>query len=102
MIRERARHGLPGIPLLLLLLLAAGLAGYSFVSNLRANAAILVAVAAIVEVVIVFLMAGFFIVNPNEARVLQLFGSYAGTAKVPGLRWANPFFTKKRMSLRVR
>jgi len=41
-------------------------------------------------------------VNPNEARVLQLFGSYVGTAKQPGLRWANPFYTKKRISLRVR
>jgi regulator of protease activity HflC (stomatin/prohibitin superfamily) len=34
--------------------------------------------------------------------VLQLFGSYVGTAKRPGLRYANPFYTKKRVSLRVR
>jgi regulator of protease activity HflC (stomatin/prohibitin superfamily) len=34
--------------------------------------------------------------------VLQLFGDYVGTVKIPGLRWANPFFTKKRISLRVR
>jgi regulator of protease activity HflC (stomatin/prohibitin superfamily) len=44
---------------------------------------------------------GFFIVNPNEGKVLQLFGSYVGTAKEPGLRWANPFFSKKGISLRV-
>ena len=49
-----------------------------------------------------FLMAGHFIVAPNSARVLQLFGDYVGTAKVPGLRWANPLYTKKRISLRVR
>jgi regulator of protease activity HflC (stomatin/prohibitin superfamily) len=40
-------------------------------------------------------------VNPNEAKVLQLFGHYAGSAREPGLRWANPFFTKRKVSLRV-
>ena len=40
--------------------------------------------------------------HPNEARVLQLFGAYAGTAREPGLRWANPFYTKKPVSVRVR
>ncbi len=41
-------------------------------------------------------------VAPNEAKVLQLFGDYVGTAKLPGLRWANPFFNKTKISLRVR
>lgn len=45
---------------------------------------------------------GFFLVNPNEAKVLQLFGSYAGTVKAPGLRWANPFYSKRRISQRIR
>ena len=48
------------------------------------------------------LHAGFFVVNPNEGKVLQLFGEYKGTVKNPGLRWANPFYTKRRASLRVR
>ena len=47
-------------------------------------------------------LIGLFVVNPNEGRVLQLFGDYVGTVKTPGLRWANPFYTKKRISLRVR
>jgi regulator of protease activity HflC (stomatin/prohibitin superfamily) len=47
-------------------------------------------------------LGGLFVVNPNEGQVLQLFGSYVGTAKDPGLRWANPFYTKKRISQRVR
>jgi regulator of protease activity HflC (stomatin/prohibitin superfamily) len=42
------------------------------------------------------------VVNPNEGKVLQFFGDYVGTAKQAGLRWANPLFTKKRISLRVR
>jgi len=45
---------------------------------------------------------GFFMVNPKEGRVLQLFGKYVGTVHVTGLRWANPFFTKARVSMRVR
>mgnify|MGYP000564893542 FL=1 len=45
---------------------------------------------------------GFFMVNPKEGRVLQLFGKYAGTVHLSGLRWANPFYTKMRVSLRVR
>ncbi|HOC18712.1 MAG TPA: SPFH domain-containing protein [Vicinamibacterales bacterium] len=49
-----------------------------------------------------FLLAGLFIVNPNEAKVLQLFGRYVGTVKVQGFRWANPLYTKRRISLRIR
>ena len=45
---------------------------------------------------------GTFTVSPNEAKVLQLFGSYRGTVREPGLRWVNPFFTKRPISLRVR
>jgi regulator of protease activity HflC (stomatin/prohibitin superfamily) len=45
---------------------------------------------------------GFFVVNPNEGKVMQLFGDYKGTVKRPGLRWANPFYSKRRVSLRVR
>jgi regulator of protease activity HflC (stomatin/prohibitin superfamily) len=50
----------------------------------------------------IFLMVGVFIVNPNEAKVLQFFGDYVGTAKNPGLRWANPLYSKKKVSQRVR
>jgi hypothetical protein len=47
-------------------------------------------------------VGGLFVVNPNEGQVLQLFGSYVGTVKEPGLRFANPFYTKKRISQRIR
>jgi regulator of protease activity HflC (stomatin/prohibitin superfamily) len=47
------------------------------------------------------LFVGLFVVNPNEAKVLQLFGRYAGSAREPGLRWANPFYTKRKVSLRA-
>jgi regulator of protease activity HflC (stomatin/prohibitin superfamily) len=50
----------------------------------------------------IFLMKGFFMVAPNEAKVLQLFGDYVGSAKIAGLRYANPFYKKRKLSLRVR
>ncbi len=45
--------------------------------------------------------AGFILVNPNSSRVLLLFGKYVGTIKENGLFWANPLYTKKRISLRA-
>ncbi|RUO80703.1 hypothetical protein CWI84_03720 [Idiomarina tyrosinivorans] len=56
----------------------------------------------VVAAISAFCLIGFFMVNPNEGRVIQLFGDYRGTATVTGLRWANPLFTKRRVSLRVR
>jgi regulator of protease activity HflC (stomatin/prohibitin superfamily) len=47
-------------------------------------------------------LLGFFMVQPNQGKVLQLFGHYVGTVKDPGLRWSNPFYGKKAISLRVR
>jgi regulator of protease activity HflC (stomatin/prohibitin superfamily) len=48
------------------------------------------------------MMAGFFIVNPNESMVMVFFGAYKGTVKQNGFFWANPFFVKKKISLRAR
>jgi hypothetical protein len=45
---------------------------------------------------------GFYMVHPNQGKVLQLFGNYAGTDRTTGLRWANPFYAKQAVSLRVR
>jgi regulator of protease activity HflC (stomatin/prohibitin superfamily) len=47
------------------------------------------------------IMLGFFIVEPNWGKVLLLFGKYKGTVKVDGFHWANPFFTKRKVSLRA-
>ncbi len=48
------------------------------------------------------ILGGLFVVQPNEARVLTLFGKYAGSLRDDGLWWVNPFTAKKRISLRVR
>lgn len=49
-----------------------------------------------------FLIPGFMVVNPNESMVLVLFGDYIGTIKENGFFWANPFYVKKKISLRAR
>lgn len=56
----------------------------------------------ILFVIGVFLTAGFLVVNPNESCVLVLFGEYKGTVRTNGFFWLNPFYTKKKISLRAR
>jgi regulator of protease activity HflC (stomatin/prohibitin superfamily) len=51
---------------------------------------------------VIFIAKGFLIVNPNSSKVLVLFGAYKGTVKENGFFWANPFFTKQKVSLRAR
>ena len=56
----------------------------------------------LVVVVAFFMMTGLFTVAPNLGVVLQLFGAYRGTTRDEGLRWANPLYLKKKVSLRIR
>lgn len=102
MIRERQVTALPGLPVLLVLLALDIAAVYALIDAAREGAGLMLAASIVVLVVATFLLAGLFVVNPNEAKVLQFFGDYAGTVKTAGLRWANPFYTKKRVSQRVR
>ena len=48
------------------------------------------------------MMIGLYMVEPNQAAVVSLFGKYVGTVKEQGLRWNNPFYSKRKVSLRVR
>ena len=102
MIRERAYNGLPGLPVLLVIIAAELVALWMLIMNIRSESAPEIIAAAVSIALLTFLTAGLFMVNPNEGKVLQLFGEYKGTAKKEGLRWANPFLTKKKVSLRVR
>jgi regulator of protease activity HflC (stomatin/prohibitin superfamily) len=58
--------------------------------------------AAFAVVVLSISLGGFFVVEPNQSTVLMLFGNYRGSERRPGLWWANPFMTKKRVTMRVR
>jgi regulator of protease activity HflC (stomatin/prohibitin superfamily) len=102
MIREKEMTGAPGLFLLLLHIAILALSVWSLISGIRAGSSFTVIAAALITLAVVIGFAGFFIVNPNEAKVLQLFGKYVGSARIAGLRWSNPFYTKKRVSLRVR
>ncbi len=110
LIRENEVKAAPGLPMLALLIAVMLGLVWAFIeaiqslsqfgpSGLRVAWLIGVVLLAVLDVVLV---AGLFAVAPNEGKVLQLFGKYVGTVRVPGLRWANPFYTKKRISLRVR
>jgi regulator of protease activity HflC (stomatin/prohibitin superfamily) len=84
-------------------LLASQIGAFTFlVSNIINKNVTLAIIGLLVTLAIFICWFGFFMVNPKEARVMQLFGKYAGTVHDSGLRWANPFYTKMRVSLRVR
>jgi regulator of protease activity HflC (stomatin/prohibitin superfamily) len=103
MIREQLRASVNGVPVLLI-----GLAGLVasvlvFATSVGRPPIALGIVAGIAGVVAsLVLLLGLKVVNPNEARVLQLFGSYRGTVREPGLRWVSPLITTRRISLRIR
>ncbi len=101
MIREKELHPPSGIAVLLFLVPAMIGAVAMLVLAARMRHPVLIVVCALVVALLALLSAGLFVVNPNEAKVLQLFGHYSGSAREPGLRWANPFYTKKKVSLRV-
>ena len=102
MVRESRLNALPGVPMILLLFVLSGLAIWQLVAAALAQSLWPVLGWTLALLVLVFLWFGFFVVQPNDAQVLQLFGSYVGSAKDAGLWWANPFYTKRRISLRVR
>lgn len=88
--------------MLLLWLALVGLSIWRLIAAARAQEALFAVLWVVVLVLAVFLMAGLFMVEPNQGRVLTLFGDYRGTERRAGLRWANPFLAKRAVSLRVR
>jgi regulator of protease activity HflC (stomatin/prohibitin superfamily) len=102
MIRERVRHTASGLLMLtvFIIIVAVSITGIVRAVAIGDRAGI-VAFSGVL-VLDALALAGLFTVAPNEGQVLQLFGAYRGTARQEGLRWANPFYTKKRISLRVR
>ncbi len=102
MIREIPKKAVSGWAVLFVLLVLTALTIWSLVASAGAGAKGRVVASSLALVVLAFLYAGLFIVNPNEAKVLQLFGKYVGTVDAPGLRWANPLYTKTKVSRRVR
>lgn len=65
------------------------------------NVAVIVATI-LIAILAIFVFTGLMVVDPNESRVLILFGKYTGTVKSNGFYWVNPFYVKKKISLRAR
>ncbi|WP_440223058.1 SPFH domain-containing protein [Dokdonella sp. MW10] len=104
---ERTAFSLPGIPTFLALLGGTGATVAWLVSVIRGAPGGDPAPGQVIPIVLllallVFLFKGLFAVQPNVGRVMQLFGRYAGTVRAQGLRWTNPLYTHKPVSLRVR
>ncbi len=102
MIREIEKKALSGGLMLILLLVLIGFGLLGLISAAKAQDPARATVFAIADGILVVLVTGLFTVQPNQGKALQLFGSYAGTVRTAGLWWANPFFTKRGISLRVR
>jgi len=104
MFREHIRRTIPGWLMLPALLIAIGVAFWLLVFEVNTPdpRPLIVVTAILALVTCAVLLLGCFVVNPNEARVLVLFGKYTGSVKQDGFHWANPLLSKKRISLRVR
>jgi regulator of protease activity HflC (stomatin/prohibitin superfamily) len=102
MIQEKTRHTAPGLLMLLIFIIILVVCGLGIFRAARVSDLIGVAAFVAVLVIDIIMMTGLFTVAPNEGQVLQLFGAYRGTTRDNGLRWANPFYSKRRISLRVR
>ncbi|NER19128.1 SPFH domain-containing protein [Spongiivirga citrea] len=94
MSNEKTIVPMNGYIMLLLFLTAVGFIIYALSSTGNPEYALLF-------IPVLFLLPGFVLVNPNTSKVLLLFGKYKGTVKKNGLFWVNPFYTKKKISLRA-
>ena len=102
MIREIERKVTSGGVMLVLLIVATGIVVLGFIGGVRSENPGQAVLMALAFILVMVLWGGLFTVQPGQARVMQLFGGYVGSVREPGLRWANPFYTKKAISLRVR
>ena len=102
MIREQVRKVSSGYLMLVVLVVLQLATAWGIYRAVLAESVPGVTAAVLAAIVVLILWAGLFMIHPNEAKVLQLFGSYVGTAHEPGLKWANPFFQKTAVSTRVR
>jgi regulator of protease activity HflC (stomatin/prohibitin superfamily) len=102
MIRENVRNVSSGYLMLIVLVILQLATAYGIYSALRVMWVPGLILAVLASIVVLIMWAGLFMIHPNEAKVLQLFGKYVGTAHEPGLKWANPFYQKTAVSTRVR
>jgi regulator of protease activity HflC (stomatin/prohibitin superfamily) len=101
-IREIQRKATSGVFMIVALFTLTILLAYGMVDAIQDQAGGRIAVMVIALILLVVAWTGLFTVQPNQGKALQLFGDYVGTVREAGLWSANPFFTKRPVSLRVR
>ncbi len=102
MISETTGRSAAGIPWLILdVILFLGTVALFIVGGIQASIWVIV-LAILLTLVVVVLSVSFYMVQPNQAAVLTLFGDYKGSDRTAGLRIANPLYWKSKISLRVR
>ena len=99
---ERSYSAPSGIPALIILVALVLLNALWLITSIRQQTVWAIIVSILVAIALLIALAGFFTVAPNEGKVLQFFGRYVGTVRDAGPRWANPFYSKRGVSLRVR
>lgn len=97
---EKIVHNGFGMMMFDLLLFAASLV--VFIAGVAAENVFGIVFGPVLFVAWFFILTGFFTLQPNTAAAIILFGEYKGTIKKQGWHWANPFYTKKKISLRSR
>jgi regulator of protease activity HflC (stomatin/prohibitin superfamily) len=102
MIQEKTRNVASGYLALVILPALTLVFGWLFIRAAKMDEPMVAVLYVLVLLVLLICYKGFFLVNPNQAKVLQLFGTYVGSVRQTGLRWANPFYSKVPVSLRVR
>ena len=98
---ERVAHTMSGYGMLLVLLLAIAAAGGAISQIDRMADAIVVSGLLLSGILFLFVLIGFYLLQPNQASVITLFGDYRGTDRTAGLRWTWPWMGKKKMSVRA-
>lgn len=98
---RNARVAPAGVAIIVLLMAGAG--GLALLGlGARREDLVLLGTGGFVIAVTAGVCRGFFIVQPNESKVMVLFGNYAGTVRTSGFFWANPFYIRRPVSLRIR
>src|SRR5258708_28879159 len=100
--REQELSALPGWLMLVVLIGVLGGSIYLLLNAIEDRTAVLIIAMIFLMVVTSFCFGGLTVVNPNQAKVVTLFGTYKGTLKAAGFWWVNPLTTRRGLSLRVR
>jgi len=102
MFREREVGALPGVLMTMLWIVGFLASLWWLVSSARAENGWGILFSIVALLLDVLMTKGLFVVNPNEARVVTLFGNYIGSKRTTGLWWVNPLTMQRRVSMRVR